>query len=91
MGIELYPQSTSLVPGWRCRPLQFQLEPNGVKFAISFGSVLVCLRRGCGGEGGIVDSIACGAAREGVFGTHAGPVKPFENVTLAMIVETFEM
>ena len=31
MGIELYPQSTSLVFSRRCRPLQFQLEPNGVK------------------------------------------------------------
>jgi hypothetical protein len=48
MGIELYPQSTSLVFWRRCRPLQFQLEPSGAKFAISFGSVLVCLRRGCG-------------------------------------------
>jgi hypothetical protein len=33
MGIELYPQSTSLVPGWRCRPPRVQLEPCGVKFS----------------------------------------------------------
>ena len=28
-------------------------EPSGAKFAISFGNVVVCLQRGCGGEGGI--------------------------------------
>jgi hypothetical protein len=33
MGIELYPQSTSLVPRWRCRPPRVQLEPCGVKFS----------------------------------------------------------
>jgi hypothetical protein len=53
MGIELYPQSTSLVFWRRCRPLQFQMEPSGVKFGLSLGSALVCLRGGPGGEGGI--------------------------------------
>ena len=32
MGIELYPQSTILVFWRRCRPLEFQMEPSGVKF-----------------------------------------------------------
>ena len=38
MGIELYPQSTSLVFWRRCRPLQFQMEPSGVKFVVPLGT-----------------------------------------------------
>jgi hypothetical protein len=34
MGIELYPQFTSLVFWRRCRPLQFPLEPSGVKLVL---------------------------------------------------------
>jgi hypothetical protein len=45
MGIELYPQSTSLVFWRRCRPLQFQMEPSGVKFVILAWERLVALRR----------------------------------------------
>ena len=46
MGIKLYPQSTSLVSWRRCRPLQFQLEPCGVKFVVSLVTALVCVLRG---------------------------------------------